>query len=197
MMNIKQNCVNMLPSSTGWDRNRFSFLIILACHVPGLTLVLKGAAPSDPDKRPLPVVQQQTFKEEVSRPTGVNTNLPALTNLIQIRDLSTSQASRGYPVRVTGVVTFNDDALYLHFIQDDSAGIYLDLSRISADAGIPPENLTRIFNHGFTTRKNGHGFGLHSGALAAKELGGALTACSEGPGRGATFTLELPLATRN
>ena len=58
--------------------------------------------------------------------------------------------------------------------------------------GIPPENLTRIFNHGFTTRKDGHGFGLHSGALAAKEMGGSLTAHSDGPGRGATFTLELP-----
>ncbi len=59
--------------------------------------------------------------------------------------------------------------------------------------GIPAENLTRIFNHGFTTRQNGHGFGLHSGALAAKELGGALTAHSAGPGHGATFVLELPL----
>lgn len=59
--------------------------------------------------------------------------------------------------------------------------------------GIPAENLTRIFNHGFTTRKNGHGFGLHSGALAAKEMGGALLAQSEGPGKGATFILELPL----
>ena len=58
--------------------------------------------------------------------------------------------------------------------------------------GIPPENLTRIFNHGFTTRKDGHGFGLHSGALAAKEMGGSLTAYSDGPGQGATFTLELP-----
>jgi len=59
--------------------------------------------------------------------------------------------------------------------------------------GIAPENLTRIFNHGFTTRKNGHGFGLHSGALAAKELGGSLTAQSDGLGAGATFTLQLPM----
>jgi PAS domain S-box-containing protein len=58
--------------------------------------------------------------------------------------------------------------------------------------GIPPENLTRIFGHGFTTRKEGHGFGLHSGALAAKDLGGTLVAFSDGPGRGATFTLEIP-----
>ncbi|MDB6033472.1 MAG: sensor signal transduction histidine kinase [Verrucomicrobiales bacterium] len=59
--------------------------------------------------------------------------------------------------------------------------------------GIARENLTRIFNHGFTTRKDGHGFGLHSGALAAKELGGTLTVQSDGPGMGATFCLELPL----
>lgn len=58
--------------------------------------------------------------------------------------------------------------------------------------GIPMENMTRIFNHGFTTRKEGHGFGLHGGALAAKELGGKLSVFSEGAGLGATFTLELP-----
>jgi signal transduction histidine kinase len=60
--------------------------------------------------------------------------------------------------------------------------------------GIPPENLTRIFGHGFTTRKDGHGFGLHSAALAAKEMGGRLVAESDGPSRGAKFTLELPMA---
>lgn len=58
--------------------------------------------------------------------------------------------------------------------------------------GIAKENLTRIFSLGFTTRPDGHGFGLHSGALAARELGGSLTASSDGAGTGATFTLELP-----
>jgi PAS domain S-box-containing protein len=58
--------------------------------------------------------------------------------------------------------------------------------------GIAPENLTRIFAHGFTTRRDGHGFGLHSGAIAARDLGGSLTAHSDGLGLGATFTLELP-----
>jgi PAS domain S-box-containing protein len=58
--------------------------------------------------------------------------------------------------------------------------------------GIPPENLTRIFNHGFTTRKDGHGFGLHNSAIAAKEMGGSLAVFSAGAGQGATFTLELP-----
>jgi signal transduction histidine kinase len=59
--------------------------------------------------------------------------------------------------------------------------------------GIPPENLTRIFSHGFTTREHGHGFGLHSAALAARQLGGTLTAQSEGLGKGATFILEWPI----
>jgi signal transduction histidine kinase len=59
--------------------------------------------------------------------------------------------------------------------------------------GIPSENLTRIFSEGFTTRKNGHGYSLHRAALAAKELGGSLTAASDGLGKGARFVLELPL----
>ena len=58
--------------------------------------------------------------------------------------------------------------------------------------GIEPEMLTRIFQHGFTTRHEGHGFGLHSCALAAQELGGSLGVHSAGAGQGATFTLELP-----
>lgn len=61
--------------------------------------------------------------------------------------------------------------------------------------GITADNLTRIFSHGFTTRKNGHGFGLHSCALAAREMGGTLQAHSAGPGKGATFTLDLPMKT--
>ncbi len=63
--------------------------------------------------------------------------------------------------------------------------------------GIAAENLSRIFGHGFTTRKEGHGFGLHSGALAARELGGSLSAQSDGPGLGATFTLEFPAPHTN
>jgi len=60
--------------------------------------------------------------------------------------------------------------------------------------GIAPENLTRIFTHGFTTRQEGHGFGLHSAANAATELGGNLSVTSDGPDRGAKFTLEIPVS---
>jgi PAS domain S-box-containing protein len=69
------------------------------------------------------------------------------------------------------------------------------ISVIDTGVGIPKENLERIFSHGFTTRPDGHGFGLHSSALAAKELGGSLHGESAGPGQGATFTLALPLAS--
>jgi PAS domain S-box-containing protein len=60
--------------------------------------------------------------------------------------------------------------------------------------GIPAANLTRIFVHGFTTRATGHGFGLHSAANSAREMKGSLLVHSDGPGQGATFTLELPAA---
>ncbi|WP_224247051.1 trifunctional serine/threonine-protein kinase/ATP-binding protein/sensor histidine kinase [Hyalangium gracile] len=60
--------------------------------------------------------------------------------------------------------------------------------------GIAPEARENLFTHGFTTRKDGHGFGLHSSALAAQMLGGRLTLESEGTGKGAVATLELPLS---
>lgn len=60
--------------------------------------------------------------------------------------------------------------------------------------GIRPEHLPKIFTHGFTTRKEGHGFGLHSSANVARDMQGSLSVHSEGIGRGATFTLELPTA---
>ncbi|QRN99807.1 PAS domain-containing protein [Archangium violaceum] len=59
--------------------------------------------------------------------------------------------------------------------------------------GIAPENLARLFSQGFTTKKTGHGFGLHISALAATEMKGRLSCSSPGPGLGATFTLELPM----
>ena len=71
---------------------------------------------------------------------------------------------------------------------------FVSVSVTDNGMGIPAENLTRIFAHGFTTRKDGHGFGLHSSALAAKEMGGELHVQSAGPNRGATFTLTLPIA---
>ncbi len=62
--------------------------------------------------------------------------------------------------------------------------------------GIPEENLVRIFHHGFTTKKGGHGFGLHSCALFAQEMKGRLNVYSSGMNQGALFELILPVETR-
>jgi two-component system, NtrC family, sensor kinase len=106
--------------------------------------------------------------------------LQILVNLIRNAKHSLDEASPASKV-LTIRVRKTDDGFVSIVIQDNGTGI-------------PPENLTRIFSHGFTTRKGGHGFGLHSAALAAQQMQGRLAATSEGVGKGATFTLELPLA---
>jgi nitrogen fixation/metabolism regulation signal transduction histidine kinase len=69
----------------------------------------------------------------------------------------------------------------------------VEVSVCDNGVGIPAENLTRIFSHGFSTRKGGHGFGLHIAALAAREMAGELRVHSAGAGLGALFTLSLPI----
>jgi PAS domain S-box-containing protein len=76
----------------------------------------------------------------------------------------------------------------------EPAGDFVRLIVQDNGIGIPAENLEKLFTHGFTTRSGGHGFGLHSSAIVAREMKGSLTAHSEGVGRGATFILALPVA---
>jgi len=106
--------------------------------------------------------------------------LQILVNVIRNAKYACAEAKGGSERRVT--------------VRVRAASAAVLISVIDTGVGIPRENLDRIFNYGFTTRADGHGFGLHSAALAAKELGGSLRAESPGPGRGATFTLTLPLA---
>jgi signal transduction histidine kinase len=87
--------------------------------------------------------------------------------------------------------TETEDKLITLGVQRDNGSIKISVS--DNGVGIPEENLDRIFQHGFSTRDGGHGFGLHSSALAARELGGSLSVTSKGPNQGATFILELPL----
>ena len=105
--------------------------------------------------------------------------LQILVNLVHNAKYALDEA-RDHDKRLTVGISMNGDNLVKVTVTDNGVGI-------------APENLTRIFSHGFTTRKRGHGFGLHSGANAAKEMGGRLTVHSDGAGKGATFTLELPL----
>jgi signal transduction histidine kinase len=131
----------------------------------------------------------ETYRIKVVRefsgnlPIAVNKHrvLQILVNLIR-NAMQAFDDATGKEKQVTLRVTKENDRMKIAIIDN---GI-----------GIPKENMDRIFGHGFTTRKDGHGFGLHSSALAATELGGALTVFSEGPGRGAKFTLELPIAEK-
>ena len=79
-------------------------------------------------------------------------------------------------------------------LRTEVAGERLRIEVIDDGVGISEENLGKIFQYGFTTSREGHGFGLHNSANAASEMGGSLRCRSDGPGTGATFTLELPLA---
>jgi len=106
--------------------------------------------------------------------------LQILVNVIRNAKYACSEAKGGGERRVT--------------VRVRSSGAAVLVAVIDTGVGIPRENLDRIFSYGFTTRAEGHGFGLHSSALAAHELGGTLRAESPGPGMGATFTLTLPLA---
>lgn len=107
--------------------------------------------------------------------------LQVLVNLIRNAKYAVAAQPSGQKLVTVRLLPAGDDRVQI-IVQDNGAGIL-------------PENLTRIFQHGFTTKPTGHGFGLHSSALAARDMKGTLTAHSDGPGRGATFVLDLPAAT--
>ena len=122
----------------------------------------------------------ETFRDYQSRPvvtTDKHKVMQILINLVRNAKYACDESGR------------TDKKITVRTLGDDRS---VKITVVDNGIGIPATNLTRIFNHGFTTRAKGHGFGLHSGALAAKELGGVLSVESEGPGLGAAFTLEIP-----
>ncbi len=86
----------------------------------------------------------------------------------------------------------NSHCLTLRILRRVHQVSQLEVQVSDTGIGISSENLTKIFAQGFTTKAKGHGIGLHSSALAAKNCGGALHVSSNGEGCGATFTLILP-----
>jgi signal transduction histidine kinase len=108
-----------------------------------------------------------------------HTVLQILVNLIRNAKYACDESGR------------SDKLVTVRIFKNGTDGINIQIT--DNGVGIPRENLSRLFSRGFTTRSNGHGFGLHSCLLAAKEMGGALAGHSDGPGLGAVFTLVLPL----
>jgi signal transduction histidine kinase len=126
---------------------------------------------------------KREFEEAPPLQTERHKVLQILVNLIRNAKYALDEANR------------QDKVMTLKVGTDGNGNAKIQV--IDNGVGIPSENLTRIFSHGFTTRRDGHGFGLHSSALAVRELGGSLQAHSDGMGTGATFTLLLPLEHRN
>ncbi|HIC7358052.1 ATP-binding protein [Legionella sp. PATHC032] len=103
---------------------------------------------------------------------------------------------------LTNLLANAKDSVLLHE-SNDSRKIVIDIRRTEKNhimvkindngIGIQKDNLDRIFSFGFTTKKNGHGFGLHCSAIYARDLGGRLYAESNGSGKGAQFVLDLPI----
>jgi signal transduction histidine kinase len=124
-----------------------------------------------------------SFRAEYDQVPGVSAArhkiLDILVNLLS--NAKQSVIERNGPQRLVHVSVASRGNTHVRVVVSDTG------------VGLPNENLTRIFAHGFTTKRDGHGFGLHSGALAAQQMGGALWAESEGLGHGATFILELPV----
>ena len=95
------------------------------------------------------------------------------------------------------------ELLFLLITQKKKKKIVLSLNKLNQKnicisvkdngIGIIKEDLNRLFSFGFTTKPDGHGFGLHSAALSAKDLGGSLIAQSDGLGNGAKFSLTIPV----
>jgi signal transduction histidine kinase len=80
--------------------------------------------------------------------------------------------------------------LHIESRVDEAGALVLTLT--DNGPGIEPVAMERLFGYGFTTKADGHGFGLHASALSAHEMGGTLEARSDGVGRGARFVLRLP-----
>jgi len=125
------------------------------------------------------VVMENDFAQIPELPLDRGRVLQVLTNLVRNAKQAMEEAA--------------DDSARLVLNAEIVGDQTLRIRVADTGVGIAPENLTRVFVHGFTTKKDGHGFGLHSAAIAAREMGGTLAVHSDGLGSGATFTLELPI----
>ncbi len=128
------------------------------------------------------IIIQRDYQEVPPIKVDKHKVLQILLNLVSNAKYACAESSAPEKTIMIRIFMPNEDCLKIQ-VADNGIGIH-------------PDNLIRIFQYGFTTRKSGHGFGLHSSALAAHQLGGNLIAQSEGIDRGATFTLELPYPSR-
>jgi signal transduction histidine kinase len=124
---------------------------------------------------------QKVYQASVTLSSDRHKVLQILTNLISnaIQAMHQNQGQRLITIKV--------------FREGDQVGASVTDNGI----GITEDQMAHMFRYGYTTKKSGHGFGLHSCSLDAKILGGTLSCSSEGRGKGSTFTLMLPIETKS
>ncbi len=132
------------------------------------------------EKRNISITKE--IKENIFLVTDKNQLLQIILNLIQNANdaLSLPQVHA-------------ENRIIMIMIEKNLSSNSVDIKVSDNGVGIDQADLNKIFTFGFTTKPQGHGFGLHSSALVARELGGSLRASSEGSGYGAEFILTLPL----
>jgi len=129
--------------------------------------LLKSVIEFDKLYQPVPMIESEKHKI-----------LQILINLIQ-NSVQALETSENDSKKISLIIGADDESIRFE-VRDNGPGI-------------SKENLKKLFQHGFTTRKEGHGFGLHSCANFAQEMNGSLAAFSEGEGKGASFILQLPI----
>jgi signal transduction histidine kinase len=120
----------------------------------------------------------QEFDDKLMAQTDRPSVVHILVNLISNARNALAEATHDGPRALT--------------IKTHTVDHWVEIQVIDTGGGIEPQHLKLLFDYGFTTRQAGHGFGLHHSINAAREIGGTLTAQSQGRNTGATFTLRLP-----
>jgi PAS domain S-box-containing protein len=80
----------------------------------------------------------------------------------------------------------------LSFVIEQSEGaVFLEVK--DSGQGIPTDKHQKIFTHGYTTKDDGHGFGLHSSAKYMAEMNGKIWVENNVDQSGVTFILQFLL----
>ena len=101
-----------------------------------------------------------------------------LVNLVSNAKYAVENNEEGNKLIIAGIEEKNNRVYF--YIKDNGVGI-------------EKVNLNRLFEFGFKKRDGGHGYGLHHSALMATEMKGTLCVESDGLGKGAKFTLDIPM----
>jgi signal transduction histidine kinase len=164
-------------------QNAYARISNIAEHTSIETLVDEAVALGCPDPARHSIVIERRVEGSVNVPVDRHRILQIFVNLLaNARDSIAAYAANQptSPRKIAIGVEVTDG--WLQIAVEDTGG------------GITPELQLKIFSAGFTTKPKGHGYGLHSSALAAEQLGGTLRCNSAGPGKGACFTLRVPIA---